>query len=1735
MNSILNIFRFLVSFYRIGFTMESIDELRSTLNRKPTTFFLFVLCTLYSVLSFSQNFPVQVIPQVTPPAPIYISNYADASAVNSPLRVQLILNDFDIANREIRIKTYFEGSGLSFQSNDIVVGASPLFLEGGIPLVLTNVDLAPYFRFENITGINGNQYGNAIPEGAYQFCVEVYDVLTGSRLSNRSCALSVVFQNEPPFLVMPRNKTNVEEINPQYIVFQWTPRSINVTNVEYELSLVEIWDNQVDPQQAFLSSPPVFQTTTSATTYVYGPTEPLLLSGKNYAWRVQAKAKQGLEEIGLFKNQGFSEIYSFSYAGSCDLPLSINHEVKGSTNANIFWDDFSTDIPEYTVRYRQKNIEGAEWFLAKTTTNEVTLWNLKAGTTYEYQLRKNCGITQSDWSFTKVFTTALEFEEESLLDCGVSPDINLTNMEPLASIGAGAVFKAGDFPVKITEVSGANGRFTGKGYVTLPYLKNIKVAVEFTNILINTDQEMAEGSVRTAYDASWGNILDTGDVADQLDDLGDVFTGGDNINYRVDFKIDSVDNIEIIDDKISITGPNGETKTLDHDKGDTYQIKDASGNTFNIDAEGTITKGAEAAEGGEATAQNTEGISGGNGTAETPSVNEITASGVTITFKKSSTTKYDLDIADNDFEKSTYPKAKDANGSVYYPIHKAVVSGETDEFIADIDISNENIAIGDLIFKTVSGNALETRIEGTNQVIITLTGVNSYRSEEALVTYLDEDDTYKIAASFFIHHIKKQDPVDVVIVSVNGTAQLNNIEQELNSIYGKAGAQFRVNTASLNLIPSDWDDNKNVKLDYDGSGLLSDYPQELKNIQQKYKSDNPNWNAKAYHLFLLPTDMALTKPLSGFMPKTRQWGYIFNAHQNDALENKPSQNLVAAHELGHGVFKLPHPFQNDENKSGSNTSWLMDYNNGYQLPYMHWAAMSDESLQLFLFQDEEDSEFAGSYMITPDLKLSFIQNTSTLYTDSDLSEIPAGTLPGFTLLKNGIQINYRWKDGKYRNKLNDSDIYPHTTIDALSEEKKINLFYNSEAECGLKRYIPLVYSQVQEYGLTAIGILNTLNKFKLSSKVIKCAVQLEESNEWAELSKTIDCNSPSIENTLAKNLSAVNSITSKTSVSDANRILQENYSACLFENLDFEQRVLLLDIFLKDDSDIDDSDWEFSSGILSTGDTFFIPSLFLTVSAYDRVRLLKEGVMKNNYEWLRSLYSKSTGIVGDDINFIDVFPIFMNIGNWANNNLQAFANDDILTEITKVKFDDIEGFSSFTYSPGLQPFILGSPDSQTVLNSGNQTETIILRASADLLDNGRIGLFNGYLVKDKRVIISTPGNANRRDGYFNYSQSYTPFEPIVIIAGKADNPFGLQAGQEVIVPAIVALSYQQLIRDKKTEEDLRVFGNILMISSGIVAAPFSGGTSLVAVASTIAAGGAVVGSIDLVIQGNENIDKNSELYMAWDNFYTVYGIMDAGVGLASGGIGAYNALRSVNLVKSYNRFNTAYQAAKVDAKAVLKRDFDMLKNLLKTGVIEYSDDMPISFFENVNDLGSTYDQYQKLSSTIRGEIYNFYKQKKWKEIEEIFRANKLNGGWPPSNGGYNIIDDVELKAGMKFDRYQDWFKLDANGNPTFGGSFTSPIYFDKYNYAQRALKVAENENALYYEILILKDLPIKGQLADVIPWFGKSGNGKQMMFKFQPKGGELSSFKDLIDKGYIRITIKSSPNRKFSVWKGKSF
>src|SRR5690606_3163231 len=132
------------------------------------------------------SYPISVSTQIKQPSPIYLIHYAYASTINSPIKIQIVLNDLTISNRQVKLKIYFQGNGISFNTNDFVAGARPLYLEGGVPLQLTNVDLAPYFEYQNLLGLTPNQYAQPLPEGLYNIYVEVYDFATGRKLSNKT-------------------------------------------------------------------------------------------------------------------------------------------------------------------------------------------------------------------------------------------------------------------------------------------------------------------------------------------------------------------------------------------------------------------------------------------------------------------------------------------------------------------------------------------------------------------------------------------------------------------------------------------------------------------------------------------------------------------------------------------------------------------------------------------------------------------------------------------------------------------------------------------------------------------------------------------------------------------------------------------------------------------------------------------------------------------------------------------------------------------------------------------------------------------------------------------------------------------------------------------------------------------------------------------------------------------------------------------------------------------------------------------------------------------------------------------------------------------------------------------------------------------------------------------------------------------------------------------------------------
>ncbi len=914
----------------------------------------------------AQRFPITVVPQVNSPAPVNFYNYADGTTINSPLRVQLLLSDISISNLQIRLKVSFEGQGIAFESRDLVVGGNPLFIDGGAPLVLRNTELAPYFEFQNLQGINANVYGQTIPEGSYQFCFEVFDFTTGNRLSSKTCATTFIFKNEPPLLNLPLDGTNMEPQPVDNIVFQWTPRHINVSNVEYELSIVEIWDDGVDPQTAFLSSPPVFQTTTRANSFVYGPGQPLLLNNKRYAWQVQAKALQGAEEIGLFKNEGKSEIFWFSKTEPCATPLNVYAEPKGISKINVFWDEDPSVYTEYTIAYREADKSGAQWFTMRTNSGWATVWDLKPNTTYEYKVSGKCKYQYGEYSQPQRISTEAAQDETANYNCGIVPDeIAITNREPIDGILIGDRITAGDFVVTITEIdSESGGRLTGKGYVRVPYFEFARFGVTFNGILVNTDYQLAEGEIVTLYDPTFGEGATM--TVDVNTNIGEGVTGdqGGTDNQEVDFVITAVEIDE--NGAIVITGENGEEAIIPG--GRDITITDSEGTPWTVGEDGTITKG-EKGEGGAATTDNTTGM-------DQNGASQISAKGVRIDFEESGYYYFDAapsSIADK--VKGEYKTITVSDGGEYtipYKVVASIAGHEEDVITAKATFSDNTITKDDIAFKTKDGVKVNATWSG-DVATLKLQKKFDYAIEEVLATLKpkDSDGKYAIAGVFNMVHLASQEvkDINVSIVPINTTVS-NTVIAGVNEIYNKAGVNFNIKIENpLNIGKSIWDIDGDNAIDVGDSSLLAQYTPEERAINQYYKNQG-SYDKNRYYIFVLGNDIKPSQgDIQGFMPLKRQYGFAFNPN-----------NLVKtiAHELGHGVFGLEHPWDTYGFTAGS-TNWLMDgKNNGTILNHMDWKKIHAPGLKLYIFQDDEDGEYRNGYLVS-----KIIQEIKCKYKNND--------------------------------------------------------------------------------------------------------------------------------------------------------------------------------------------------------------------------------------------------------------------------------------------------------------------------------------------------------------------------------------------------------------------------------------------------------------------------------------------------------------------------------------------------------------------------------------------------------------------------------------------------------------------------------------------------------------------------------------------------------------------------------
>ena len=429
--------------------------------------------------------------------------------------------DPELTTANVRLKLSIEkGNSVVAYSSDFVVGASPIVLTPNIPKSMTSLDLASYFKIENLQGISPTNYGQMLTEGMYRFTFVVIDAVSNSTLSAPISNTFFISLNDPPLLNMPRNAENVQPANAGTpINFQWIPRAAFTAGTEYELSIIELFDGQGSPQQQFQASVPLFKTTMAAPMFSQTGAMMFLQDGHTYAWQVQARVGSVLGSIGLYKNEGKSDVFIFKYQGQCISPSGLQAQAKSADMIEVKWATSVGVHQFYKVSYRKYSSTAVwQWIEQEVSGYFLNLTGLEPNIQYEIKVGGVCSPTLVTYTVPMTVTTLANGEVSGVI-CGNHPNTTVPDIDPLLNLLPNDIIMAGDFPITIVEATGSNGVFTGKGTVGIPWVGGPKISVKFTNITIDKNKKLAAGFIETTYNPEWKNIAAVDDIIKELDKL----------------------------------------------------------------------------------------------------------------------------------------------------------------------------------------------------------------------------------------------------------------------------------------------------------------------------------------------------------------------------------------------------------------------------------------------------------------------------------------------------------------------------------------------------------------------------------------------------------------------------------------------------------------------------------------------------------------------------------------------------------------------------------------------------------------------------------------------------------------------------------------------------------------------------------------------------------------------------------------------------------------------------------------------------------------------------------------------------------------------------------------------------------------------------------------------------------------------------------------------------------------
>ena len=920
--------------------------------RRIISFLLFFIASMLlgSSISFAQvRYPVHGTVQVLPPYGLYLSDYYGGS--QDRLVVTLLNRDLEQPLLQARLRVRVKnGMNFSLESRDEIVYPI-LELSPNVPLRLTSIDIAPYLQPDHIR-LSGRLDNGRLPVGMTEFSVQVVEYHTGRPLSAWHTGRAWLDIKNPPILNYPRPNEVIPYHEPfTQVQFQWMPRHQGVSGTEYEFVLKELPDNGVAPQSAFAYGIEIYRTRQRQTRLTYSVMEPLLEKNKRYGWQVRAVAVSGIDEIGMFANNGFTEIGWFEVRETVPAPTGLTGNA-GYGKVDLKWSG-SPNHQGYIIQYHPITAGDEEWIEARSYDTFSTLNGMKLGVKYEIRVGAY-GSAQRPIYCSPIEVTIPSVNESRLAECGKGLNLPERIQEPITNLQVGDTITIGpDFKMVATELHAlGDGWYSGKGSTLLTWIFESRIAVHFDRLRVNVQREQIDGEVFTDYDDTESQIANS----DRIDD-------GGSGTHRVEIEVPTTSVDFVMPDmpegstydattgSLTIYDTNGEVHNVPIPKNESGEptfpmlIKDATGQTYEVSEPDESTSKGETSD--DSTGRTDDRKKKGPRPVQIKKVEQITDfnreglnSNLRLTFSGDGS-RYAFDDGKEVWYKSavkldSYYKSLDKNG--YIAPWKLIPVGEKD--VVKVRCSDSSLDATTVRFVLENGDIVPANYDNTNREWrLELPSVES--GEEYAVYGLVEGKT---AGKLRVISYQKQRH-EVTLVQTNDYApDAKTIERELNAIYSPIGIAFTVHTDTL--FSKSWDLNGDGLLSIEGKTLFGKSvdvkeSKEMRALQRLYTSTTKR---EGICIFSMDGEQGVHKSgsLLGEMPRNSRFGYVFTSGSPDV---KQLAHTIA-HELGHGLFTLQHTFDDEYGgtKSQGTTDNLMDYGTGDDLVVFQWNIMSKPAI-----------------------------------------------------------------------------------------------------------------------------------------------------------------------------------------------------------------------------------------------------------------------------------------------------------------------------------------------------------------------------------------------------------------------------------------------------------------------------------------------------------------------------------------------------------------------------------------------------------------------------------------------------------------------------------------------------------------------------------------------------------------------------------------------------------------------